>query len=294
MIAALRHFHATFLSGWWRRPTEHFTVFAGPLAGPLTPVRSPLGSYYADPFIWVHEGEPWLFLEEFLFSRNQGRLVARRLAGGPVFPITLAAAGHASFPCLFAADGQLFLLPETGGTGTLDLYVCERFPDRWRLARRLADNIDAADTAPLHHDGRWWFITSIRRSRADGGHRSLAIFHTDDLLHGELTAHPVNAERRHAASPHSSGRNAGAIITLPDGQLIRPVHASDRYYGENLGWTRIDELTPDTFRETPLASAPAFFAALPRLPLHHVSTHAGWLACDTRDGVPFGFKPPAG
>jgi len=293
MIAALRHFHGTFLSGWWRRPTEHFTVFAGPMAGPLVPVRAPFGSYYADPFIRVHQDEPWLFLEEFRFPHNRGRLVARRLSGGPVLPITLAGPGHASFPCVFAAEGQLFLLPETGNTGTLDLYVCERFPDRWRLVRRLADNLDAADTVPLRHDGRWWFITSVRRSRSDGGHRSLAIFHTEDLLGGALTAHPVNTERRHAASPYSSGRNAGAIIPLPDGQLLRPVHASQRYYGENMGWNRIDELSPAIFRETSLDTAPACLAALPRLPLHHVSAHEGWLACDTRDRVPFGLKPPA-
>ena len=103
----------------------------------------------------------------------------------------------------------------------------------------------------------------------------------------------MNVERRHCESPYSSGRTAGAIITLADGRLIRPVHDSDHYYGENLRWTRIDELTPDTFRETPLASTPAELSALPRLPLHHVSTHGDWLSCDTRTRVPRGLKPPA-
>ncbi|MET0261636.1 MAG: hypothetical protein ABW223_01970 [Rariglobus sp.] len=293
MIAkALRRFHATFLSGWWRWPKEHYHVFAGPQDGPFQHVRSPFGSYFADPFVWTHQGEPWLFVEQFLHNQNRGRLVARRLSGGPLLPIDLVDFGHASFPCVFEADGQLFLIPETCNTGTIDLYTCERFPDRWRHVRRLAANIDAADTAPLHHAGRWWFITSVRGSSTDGGHRALAIYHTSDLLHGDWIAHPVNAERRHVESPYSSGRNAGAIITLADGQLIRPIHSSARYYGENLRWTRIDELTPDMFNETLLDNAPAEFAALPRIPMHHVSTHDGWIACDTRSRIPFGLKPP--
>lgn len=291
MMSALRHVHGTFLSGWWRWPTERFDVFAGPQNGSLSRVRAPFGSYFADPFVYVHEGECWLLLEQFEYSKNRGRLVARRAAGGPVIPIALAGPGHASFPCVFEDDGRLYLLPETGNAGTLDLYVCERFPDRWRLVRRLADNLDAADTVPLRHDGRWWLLTSLRRSRADGGHRSWAIFHTDNLLTGELIPHPVNDERRHAESPFSAGRNAGPVMIMSDGRLLRPFHDSNRYYGENLGWARIDMLSPSAFVETVLTETPAEFSALPKLPLHHVSTHSGWLACDTRTRIPRGINP---
>jgi len=291
VISSLRHFHGTFLSGWWRWPTEHFTVFAGKSHGPLKSVRAPFGTYFADPFIWENQGECWLLMEQFLYSKNCGRLVARRLAGGPVIPITLAGPGHASFPCIFSEGDQLYLLPETGNTGTLDLYVCERFPDRWRLVRRMADNLDAADTVPIHRAGRWWFLTSIRRSREDGGHRLFAIFHTDRLIGGDWVAHPINQENRHFDSPFSAGRNAGKIVTLPDGRLLRPFHNSTRYYGENLGWARIDTLSSSQYLETLVTEIPSEFSALPKLPMHHVSTHLGWLACDTRTRKPCGRLP---
>jgi hypothetical protein len=286
MIAAARRFHGSFLSGWWRWRREHFTVFAGPVGGPLAPIRAPFGSYFADPFPLVHDGVPWLLLEQFRYSHNRGRLVARRLAGGPLVPLRLAGSGHASFPCVFVHEGQLCLLPETGGDGTLDLYVCRRFPHEWQLVRRLATELDAADTVPLFHAGRWWLITSLRHRRADGGHRHLAIFHTADLVRGELTPHPINAERRFADSPFSFGRNAGPIFAPADAPWLRPIHASRRYYGEQLAWRRIDALSPDAFAESSCPPPPALRAALPDRPLHHLALAGDVLACDTRDRFP--------
>lgn len=286
MIARLERFYGTYLGGWARFPREHYTVFAGPRSGPLVAVTAPVSSYFADPFPWIHEGEPWLLMEEYQYFRNHARLVARRFSGGPLVPISLDGPGHASFPCVFEIDGELHLLPETGEDGTLDLYVCERFPDRWRLRHRLARNIDAADAVPLFHDGRWWLITSLRSSKSEGGHRALAIFHADDLRSGALTPHPMNAERRFTESPYSFGRNAGPIHTAADGRLFRPIQASRRFYGEALSWTRIDDLSESRFVETPIDSAPRDVGALPNRPLHHVATCGPWLACDSRDRAP--------
>ena len=276
-----------FVSGLRRIPSEHYTVFAGPTAGPLVRIDAPLGSYFADPFPWVHEGVPWLLVEQFFYARNRARLAARRLEGGPVVPIPLAGAGHASFPCIFEDEGERFLIPETGGDGVLDLYGCERFPDSWRLLRRLAKDIDAADTVPLFHAGRWFLLTSLRDSRTDGGHRRLAIFHTEDLRSGALVAHPVNEERRFLDSPVSFGRNGGPIH-FAEGRRFRPVQASVRHYGEALRWSRIEALSTERFEETILDAPPPGLGPLAERPLHHVAGCPGFLACDTRDRFPRG------
>jgi hypothetical protein len=286
MIARLESFYGTYLGGWKRFPSEHFTVFAGPRNGPLHAVACPPWRYLADPFPWVHQGEPWLLMEEFQYSRNNGRLIAQRLSGGPSQEIRLDGKGHASFPCVFEIDGEIHLLPETGEDGTLDLYVCDRFPDRWTLRHRLAQNVDAADTIPLFHAGCWWLITSLRATRSDGGHRSLAIFHTEDLRGGTLAPHPVNDERRFFESPFSSGRNAGPIHVTKEGQLFRPTQSSVRVYGESLKWARIDVLSQERFEETLIEAAPPDLGALPDRRLHHVAACDSWLACDSRDRTP--------
>lgn len=275
-----------FVSGWRRFAREHYLVLAGPRRGPLERIAAPLGGYFADPFPCVHEGEPWLLMEHFLYSHNRGRLVARRLHGGPLIPIALEGSGHASFPCVFEDRGELFLLPETGASGTLDLYVCERFPERWRRVRYLARDLDAADTIPIRQDGRWWLVTSIRDARADGGRRRLAIFHTDDLRSGTLIAHPVNEEKRFHESPFSYGRNAGPIHCSSAGVLHRPIQASHRHYGEAVLWSRIDSLSASRFEETIPCPPTEGVGDLPDRPLHHIAVWGDWLACDSRDRVP--------
>lgn len=286
MIAALEKLYGTYLGGWARFGREHFTVFAGPRSGPLLALEAPPWSYFADPFPWVHAGEAWVLMEEFQYFKNHGRLIARRLSGGPSVEIPLAGPGHASFPCVFEIEGELHILPETGEDGTVDLYVCERFPDRWRLRQRLLRDVDAADSIPLFHDGRWWLITSLRSSKADGGHRSLGIFHCEDLRAATLAAHPVNTERRFVDSPYSYGRNAGPLHITSDRQVFRPIQASRNVYGEALSWTRIDLLSESQFVETPCDTAPPEVGPLPDRPLHHVAGCGDWLACDSRDRKP--------
>ncbi len=288
MITAARHFHATFLSGWWRWPREHFRVLAGRDARRLHPIRAPFGRYYADPFPWVHEGQVWLFLEEFRYSENRGRLVALPLdaqlrPAGPALPLNLPGKIHRSYPLVFSVAGELLLLPETGITGTVDLYVCERFPDRWRHRCRLLSGMDAADPTPLHHAGRWWLFAAVRARPADGGRRGLAIYSATDLFQSKWEPHPINARRLYAASPFSFGRPAGPLIPAPAGGWLRPMQANRRYYGEAVQWMEIETLTPTEFRERPFTGAHPLVDLSARLSPHHLATAGGVVTCDVRD-----------
>jgi hypothetical protein len=288
MIATAKKFHATFLSGWWRWPREHFCVYAGHAPDRLKPIRAPFGTYYADPFPWTHAGRTWLFLEAFSYARNRGQIVALPLdpnlrPAGAALPLNLPDNVHASYPCIFSVGGEILLIPETGGLGTVDLYTCERFPDRWRLRRRLLDRIDAVDATPLFHAGRWWLFTAVRHHPADGGRRSLAIHSTADLFHGRWEPHPCNASRRHGESPFSFGRPAGPFVPALDGGWLRPMQASRQYYGESSQLMQLETLTPTAFSEKPCAEPHPLRALCRRMSPHHVATNGGVIACDIRD-----------
>ena len=84
-------------------------------------------------------------------------------------------------------NGKVYMIPETGERRSIDLYVCEQWPDLWRLERRLLFGLDAVDTMTLWSDGLWWLFTSVRTGTHN---RHLEIFFTDDLLKGTLHAHP--------------------------------------------------------------------------------------------------------
>jgi hypothetical protein len=279
-------FYTTRLRGLHRMPGEHFTVFlcrAGDKRAVAVP--APATSYYADPMLWRQDGRLWLFVEELQYGCSRGRLCALPLdddlrAGAPV-PV-LQGYLHVSYPFLTRIGDALCLLPETSSDRGVDLYVCERFPDRWRLRRRILQNIDAADSTLLHYAGLWWLFTFVR---ADPGkeNRFLAIYFTDDPLGGEWRAHPLNTERRYAEHRFNSLRSAGPFI-VEDGRLFRLVQINPDYYGQSLGLMQVDCLTPQQFCETPFAGA--HWATDPQLrDAHHVSRAGDVLAFDRRDRV---------
>jgi hypothetical protein len=297
LLHRLRHFKATRVNGLHRWPKEHFQIHLCPAGQTATrPVPAPRWSYYADPFLWREAGQDWLFAEEFRYLENSARLVAmpldRDLRSGTPQPLELAGAvaTHRSFPFLFAAGSQVYLVPETSALRAVDLFVCTAFPARWRWVRRLLDGIDAADTLLLPHAGRWWLFTSVRPH--DAAPRHLEIHHTDDLLAGCWTPHPVNAEALFAAEPFSSGRCAGSWVRAPDGSWLRPVQSSRTYYGQGVRYRRIDLLTPTAFQESEFAGADPPATLARRVSPHHVA-HAGDLvAFDVRTRVSYGQHVP--
>lgn len=299
MSPLVRKFHATFLSGWWRWPREHFQVLVGREPGALRPIRAPFGRYYADPFPWVLAGRAWLFVEEFNYSKNRGRLAAVPLddelrAAGPARPLNLPGDIHLSYPLVFSVAGELLLLPETGARGTVDLYTCERFPDRWRHRCRLLSGLDAVDTTPLQHAGRWWLFTAVRARADAGGHRSLAIYSAENLFHDNWEPHPMNAERRYAGSPLSFGRSAGPFVPTAQGGWLRPMQANRRYYGESCQWMQITTLNAGAFEEQPWTGPHPLTGLSRRISPHHVATAGGVIACDVRNRFRVEPPPPAG
>lgn len=292
----LRCLKATRVNGLHRWPKEFFRVFVQPPGRAALPVPSPRWSYYADPFLCRDGSRHWLFAEEFLHLEHRGRLVALPLDAdarpGAARPLALrgAAPGHCSFPFVFQHDGTWHLVPETSANRSVDLFVGEEFPHRWRWQRRLLADVDAVDTTLLRHDGRWWLFTFAAPS--PGAPRSLQIFFADDLRNGAWTAHPINAARRDAGAPFSSGRAAGPFVRTPDGAWLRPVQASARYYGEGAEFRRIEKLTPTEFDESAFTGSHPVTDLARALPLHHLAAAGDWLAYDVRLRTSYGQHVP--
>ena len=292
-----RRFWNKRVAGLHRWPQDHYRIFTQISPGSaIIEVRAPRGSYYADPFPWMHDGQPWLFVEEFRYWENAGRLVALPLAGEAAPRVTHPlhmAGGHLSFPFLFEHGGELFLLPESSQARTVDLYRCEQFPDRWRLRHRLLVDVDAADSVLIRYADRWWLFTSVR----DHGDqpRHLAIFHTDDLFTGEWQPHPVNARKLYADRPYGSGRCAGGIVCLADGTPLRLIHWNQRHYGEGTKLMRIETLTPDAFSESEFTGTHPLGERTARWSPHHLATCGDLVAWDVRDRVSYwGWVPWVG
>jgi hypothetical protein len=273
-----RHLYRTRVMGWNRSRHEHYAIaLRRKDTGEQRAVPPPEHGYDADPFVWTHDdGARWLFAERFEYHTCRGHIVVmpvdEQMNVGSA-QVALRLPTHCSFPFLLRHQDTTYLVPETSAQRTVDLYEATDFPRAWHLKRRLLCDIDAADSAVFHHNGRWWLLTSVRAS--DKEQRALAIFHADDLTSSEWTPHPVNAEQRYADRLHGYGRNAGSVRVI-NGQLVRYMQSSTRYYGESVQAMRINTLTTTGFSEELLLQWPH---------AHHVSEDDGLVAWDTRDRV---------
>lgn len=276
----------TPLFGLRRWSREHFAVRLRHADGDaVRTVPAPGFGYLADPFLWAEDGRVWLFMEHFLYLRRSASIVVASvdpatLSCGPPQPVDLGP-GHLSFPFLFRHAGRTWMVPETCGRGTVELYRADALPARWVRHRTIMTGVNAADTALVQHRGLWWLFTSVAPPGRTG-RRRLEIWWTDDPVDGDWRPHPVNDRNLYAAEPHGTGRNAGAVAETADG-LLRPAQWSRDHYGQGARTMRISTLTPTAFREDPFdAATDPVSTILGNVATHHASTAAGLVAWDER------------
>lgn len=212
-------------------------------------IDGPPGRYYADPFLFEDKGTLWLFFEEFNYQLDRARLVCAPLGSdgrlGDITPV-LDRPYHLSYPCLIRDGGELYMIPETSGHGTVDLYRCRRFPDLWEHERELFHG-RVVDTTVWIEDGRYWFFATLVDPPGWGS--QLWLFSASSLT-GTWTPHPANP----LSTDIRDCRCAGAIFRH-DGRLIRPAQDGTGGYGSRFGLNEIVTLTPDEFEERPSVAA---------------------------------------
>ncbi|MBL8790323.1 MAG: hypothetical protein JNM45_07480 [Rhizobiales bacterium] len=288
----LREFDDTTLDGLRRWYKEHFTVHVRNLAsGEAREIPGPRYGYYADPFIWRHGSTIALFMEEFQYARDNGRLVVMELSDAleplSVKPVTAPPfqgeiTSHASYPFVFELDGVPHMIPETGERRSVDLFICDRWPDRWVLRRRLLFGIDAVDSMVVQRDGLWWLLTSVHDGQ---GNRHLEIHFTDDLLTGKFLPHPRNGAKPYTTARHGTGRNAGFLTAAEDGTLFRIMQHSTDHYGQGACAMEITLLDRQAFQEVPVDCIPGLPLSVTSLNTHHLSRCGDLVAYDVRDRV---------
>ena len=147
---------------------------------------------------------------------------------------------HLSYPLVFEAQGETWMLPEAHRSNRLTLYRAVDFPTRWEPAHDIALDHVAVDATPLFHEGRWWlFYTSADREpdKMSALHIAFA-----DQLTGPWTPHPMNPARVDIASARPGG-----LPILLDGRIVLPVQDCSNTYGGAIRPLTITTLTPDRF-----------------------------------------------
>ena len=269
----------------WRKERFDISIHNG--SAERHPVASPSYHYWADPFLFSHQGRRQLFFEDLSYAENRGRIATIEIADDGKVPagaqpqVVLDKPYHLSYPFVFEHAGRVYMLPESHRNRTIDLYECVTFPHSFALRRRLFVDIDAADSTLLFEGGKVWLFAFVRDATRSPD-RALQIYTSDNLLTGEFLPHPVNQERRFESGPHQSGRCAGPFVR-DAGCVYRPMHRNRDYYGQNIEWRRIVTLTAREYEEEVASKPPV---ALAGVAPHHVSSLSDLVAFDVRTRHP--------
>jgi hypothetical protein len=215
----------------------------------LTLIAPPTGRFYADPFLFQRDGRRFIFFEDYDWSCRRAAICYVELdeSGRHCSPRpALSQDCHLSYPFVFEDGDTVYMLPETAGRRTVELYRAVRFPDEWTLDRVLLRDVSATDATLLRHDDRLWLFTAIA---VDGGRAVDELFlFSSESLQGEWEPHPMNP----VVSDVRRARPGGRIFTR-DGQLVRPAQDCSQSYGWRLVFNRIEALSPSEYRERPIS-----------------------------------------
>ncbi len=124
-----------------------------PAAGPLR--------FTADPFGLWKDGLLHIFLEAYDYRTKRGEielLILDESLSLVERGVVLREPWHLSYPFVFEADGEIWMLPEGYRSGHLTLYRATDFPRRWEPERRFVFPEAAIDATPVRAQDGWWMF----------------------------------------------------------------------------------------------------------------------------------------
>ncbi|ASJ75591.1 hypothetical protein [Granulosicoccus antarcticus] len=209
-------------------------------------IESPAKTWWADPHLYQHDGSLYVFFEEMQIDSDHAHLSVARLShdGQPSEVKKVMDDGqHLSYPFVFSADGELYMIPETASRKSVLLYKAEQFPDQWTLVKELLNDVDLADST-VHFDGqRWWMFANAMSHRCVDERDELHLYYSDQIT-GSWTPHPMNP----VITGVDRARMAGPVFRDGD-HFYRPSQYGAVRYGYGINLARIEVLNTQAYSE---------------------------------------------
>lgn len=197
----------------------------------------------ADPFALHVDGIWYVFVEALERGQRAAGIAlvtSRDRVSWDYHGTVLREPFHLSYPFVFAADGEHWMVPESYVTGEVRLYRATAFPTRWTRETNLLSGAPFKDATPFRHGGHWWLLVETSNHQ----HDQLRLFRADELR-GPWTEHPASPV---VSADAAFARPAGRPF-VEQGRLYRLAQDCGSRYGRGVHAAEIVELTPTAYRE---------------------------------------------
>ena len=207
----------------------------------------PIDRFWADPFILEKNGYYYIFIEELFYSTKKGHISVIKMDknGNYDQPKTVLIRDyHLSYPFIIEDNNNLYMIPETKGNKTIELYKCIEFPLKWELEKVLMTNISAVDTTILKKNNTFWMFTNIMENEGASSQNELFLYSSDTLISDRWAAYSHNP----IISDVKSARPAGNFFFHND-QLYRPSQNCAKTYGHGLVINKVVAFDEENYKE---------------------------------------------
>lgn len=116
----------------------------------FTVIKNSWRTWCADPFVFEHKGDVYIFAEVFDYFRNIagiGYSVLNRKTGKfSKWRLVVKESFHMSYPFIFEKGDNIYMIPETSENKSLSVYKATHFPDKWEKQGDILNNRSIVDT----------------------------------------------------------------------------------------------------------------------------------------------------
>lgn len=202
-------------------------------------VKDVPAEFVADPFIIVHENKYYMFFEVLNKASGRGEIGLAISNDGEEWiyeKIVMNEKHHLSYPQVFKAKDEIYMLPETCETKSVLLYKATNFPFEWKIACELFSG-KYVDPSIFEYEGKWWIFAG-----SEG--ENLHLFHSDNL-EGPWVEHPQSP----IISNNSCITRPGGRIIVQNSEIYRYTQDGQDYYGKSTRVFKIKKLTETEYEE---------------------------------------------
>ena len=192
--------------------------------------KAPDNQWCADPFVYGADGKHYIFVEQYENKKEKGCIGYFQFENGiPINKgIIIENNYHMSYPDVFDFNGKYYMIPESSANSTVDLYIADHFPDKWRKTKSLICGYKYVDST-VYQKGNQYYMISYTMI---GGYE-VHVF----ALDMEKQRVDLISKKRYEKN---IARPAGRLF-LEDGILKRPAQDCSRKYGESIIIYQVDD-----------------------------------------------------
>jgi hypothetical protein len=234
----------------------------------IKPAVLPKDEFWADPFLYKHKDETYIFFENYSYTTKLGKISCGKLENKTITKVVdvLELDYHLSFPYVFENEGELFMMPETSENKRLEIFKCLEFPNKWELQKTAFEGEVVVD-AFFHTDElkQMWLFLNKQTAPDSEADSELYIYRVDSPELNSIEPHKQNPVLIDARV----GRNGGCTF-VHNNKTYRPSQSNTHgIYGRALNINEIETLTINEYKENLITTIePNFRKGIERI--HHL------------------------